>query len=174
MSSKLRTRTLIGTGSIAAVAAAGIVLAAVVVPSGANFNDAKSAHVSISSATLKVDTRVINLSFANLKPGEVQHQDFTVTNNGSIDAVATLGSNFTNSTPGTNLDYSKLSIGVSGISGLIPVTQLSHSADQFTLGTVKAGETKTYTVDVSLDQSAGNEWQGQSFGGDVPVTLTQQ
>ena len=174
MSSKNR-KPLIAT--LIAGGAAALVVVGLAVPSGATFSDTDTARVDIKTASLSLGVGdegangTINLTYGNLKPGEVQHDRFRVTNEGTIDAIVTVGSNFTNSTPAAAVDYNQLKVGFSGITSLTPVTQLPAS---WNLGSLKAGETKWFTFDVALDQAAGNEWQGQTFAGNVPVTLTQQ
>ena len=179
--------------SVVGIGAAAILGLGVVAGSGAIFNDTDTARVDINTATVQLGVNdadnvgIIDLDFNNLKPGATDTQTFSVKNEGSIDAVATLGSNFTNSTPPANVDYTQLSVGVrseggtvTGIGGgsgaavgstLSPVTSLPASWD---LGTLKPGQTKTFYVDVKLDINAGNAWQGQHFGGNIPVTLTQK
>ena len=168
-------------GSIAGVGAAALVVIGLAVPSGATFTATKPAHVSIATASLSLgvsdddNSGTIDLGFTNLKPGETQSLKFNVTNTGTIDATGKVGSNFTEATPPANVDYNLLKVGVRNdgtkAKTVTPVTQLPASWD---LGVIKAGQTRTYYVDVQLDQSAGNEWQGQTFAGNIPVTLTQQ
>lgn len=176
------TRTKRTIAASAGAAILGVAVIGAVVPSGATFTDTKPARIDIHTASLSLgvsdddNSGTIDLPFNNLKPGETQSLKFNVTNTGSIDATGSVGSNFSNSTPPANVDYSQLSVGIHADNirtqpVLTPVTQLPSSWD---LGTIKAGETKTYFVDVKLDQNANNSWQNKSFGGEVPVTLTQQ
>jgi len=167
--------------SVIGIGAAAILGLGVVAGSGAVFNDTDTARVDINTATVVLGVNdadnagVIDLDFNNLKPGQLIAQSFSVTNAGSIAATANLGSGFTNSTPGENLDYTQLRVGVGTVSGqtpLVPVTNLPASG--WDLGVLQPGETKTFVVDVKLGGPAGNEWQGKTFGGNLPVTLTQQ
>lgn len=166
--------------AVIAVVAAGA--AAIVIPAtGANFSASQVGSVNAKTATLTVgltddagSSNTFKLNFNNLKPGEVQHQNFYVTNTGSIPAVAKLGQPITPtafSGGGAGLDISKFSAGISGITSLTPVTALPSS---FGLGVIQPGETKKFTLDVSLDSSAGNEWQGVTIGANATVTLDQQ
>lgn len=183
----IKLGTVFAVGAVGAVALGGSIV------SGALFNDTDTARVDINAATVVLSVNdndnqgVIDLDFNNLKPGQTLSEKITVTNDGSIVGVGTLGSNFTNATPPANVDYSKLSVGVRPDAGVVsplsstqaaavgstltPVTQLPANWD---LGAIKPGQTKTFWVDVKLDSSAGNEYQGLHFGGNIPVTLTQQ
>jgi hypothetical protein len=148
--------------------------------SGAIFNDVDTARVDINTATVVLgvsdadNSGTIDLDFNNLKPGQLLTQSFNVRNDGTIPATAYLGSNFTNSTPAENLDYSKLRVGVGTTSGQIALTSVTNLPAGWDLGVLAPGETKTFVVDVKLGGDAGNEWQGKVFGGNLPVTLTQQ
>ena len=164
-----------------AVVGAVIIGAAVAIPtvSGANFSASQAGHVDIKSSTLTValtddagSSNTFKLNFNNLKPGEVQHQAFYVTNTGSIPAVAKLGQPITPTafTGGSNPDLGKLTVGISGITSLQPAT----SVNSFGLGVVQPGETKKFVLDVGLDKSAGNEWHGVTIGANATVTLDQQ
>jgi len=187
---KKRNRNMFTVVGIGAAAILGL---GVVAGSGAVFNDTDTARVDINTATVVLgvsdanNSGTIDLDFNNLKPGQTITEEFSVRNDGSIDAVGNLGSGFTNSTPGENLDYSKLSVGVRAAKGgavvtpiggtapsstLTPVTQLPSAG--WDLGTLKPGQTATFYVDVKLDISADNSWQGKTFGGNLPVTLTQK
>lgn len=168
-------------GSIAAVGLTSLVVIGLSVPATATFTATKDAHISIATASLSLgvsdddNSGSIDLGFSNLKPGETQSLKFNVTNTGTIDATGKVGSNFSNATPAANVDYTKLKVGVRDDATkravLTDVTKLPASWD---LGVIKAGQTRSFYVDVQLDESAGNDWQGQTFGGNVPVTLTQQ
>ena len=173
----------------AAPAIAGVAIAAVFalgisgVASNSAFNDTDQAKVNISTATVVLgvsdqdNSGTIDLSFPNMKPGELKTQSFTVRNDGTIPAVANLGSNFFDSVSPANsaVTYENLRIGVSQSSGSVALTTVTNlPVGGWDLGVLQPGESKTFWVDVKLGGGAGNEWQGQSFGGKLPVTLTQQ
>lgn len=177
MSSRFNTKK-IRTVVVAAALIAGV--GAVAIPAtGANFSASQSGHVNIATAKLTVSltddagsSNTFNLNFSNLKPGEVQHQAFYVTNTGSIPAVAKLGQPISVATMHIgSANPALLSAGISGITSLTPVTSLPAS---FGLGVIQPGETKKFVLDVSLDQSAGNEWQGATIAASATVTLDQQ
>jgi len=174
---KKRNRNML---SVIGIGAAAILGLGVVAGSGAIFNDTDTARVDINTATVVLgvsdadNSGTIDLDFNNLKPGQLLSQSFNVTNAGTIPATAYLGSAFTNSTPGENLDYSKLRVGVGTSSGNIALTSVTNLPAGWDLGVLAPGETKTFVVDVKLGGDAGNEWQGKVFGGNLPVTLTQQ
>lgn len=169
--------TALGGSLAVGAVVAGIMLTPAV---GADFSASDSGRVDISTATLSIDlgdnkgSEDFDLDFTNLKPSEVQHQTFYVTNTGTIPAdvkisgyagdVNSVGAGF------QAADYNELKIGVSGYSGLNPSTSFST----LELGSLAPGETRAYSFDVALDQSAGNEWQGASVGGTVTVVLDQQ
>ena len=173
----------IGGGLVAAA----LVAALVVAPSGADFTASDTGRVDVKTATLSVQLSddknsvgTFDLDFNNLKPGEVQGQKFYVTNIGSIAAEVKIGqpiSGVTFNAPNSGVngnpavDPADLLVGVSGITGLTPSTQVPA---QIGLGILQPGETKGYTLNFSLDQSAGNEWQDATVGSTYTVTLEQQ
>lgn len=157
---------------------AGAALVAVPVTTS-SFSATDTGNVKIKSAELNLDladdhgsTGTFNLDFSNLKPGEVQHQSFYVHNTGTIPAVAKFGQpvSGTDFKGGTNPGLDKLLVGVSGITSLKPATSFSDIG----LGSIQPGETKKVTLDIGLDKSAGNEWQGVTMAGTATVTLDQQ
>lgn len=142
--------------------------------------DAKTATLSVQLGDDKGSVGTFDLDFNNLKPGESQGQKFYVTNTGSIPAEVSIGqpiSGVTFNAPNSGVngnpavDPADLLAGVSGITGLIPSTQLPA---QIGLGILQPGETKGYTLNFSLDQSAGNEWQNATVGATYTVTLEQR
>ena len=150
---------------------------------GAAFNDQKTARVDINTASLVLgvsdedNSGTIALDFNNMKPGQLVSKSFTVANNGTIAATANLGSAFTNATSPTNpaVTYENLRIGVGTATGQTPLVAVTKlPANGWDLGVLQPGESKTFVVDVKLGGDAGNEWKGQTFGGNLPVTLTQQ
>jgi hypothetical protein len=168
-------------GGFAVLLAAGLMLPSLV--SGANFSASDTGKVTVSTATLDINLSDANgaqgtfqLDFRNLKPGQVQTQTFTVKNTGSIAGNVSLGnpiSGISASLAGLNgSDLAELKIGVAGYQALTPVTQLTSAS--IDLGSLAAGQSRTYTMQVSLDQAAGNEWQGKSVGATATVTLNQQ
>ncbi len=168
-------------GSAAAV---GVAAALLFVPvSGADFSASDTGRVDIATATLSVgltdaqaSVGTFDLDFSNLKPGETQTRTFTVTNTGSIAADVSLGNpikDVTGSLTGlSNVDLAELKIGVANYQALTSVTQLTSGA--IDLGSLSAGQSRTYTLQVSLDSSAGNEWQDKSVGATATVTLNQR
>ena len=142
--------------------------------------DAKTATLSVQLGDDKGSVGTFDLDFNNLKPGESQGQTFYVTNTGSIPAEASIGqpiSGITFSTPNSGVngntaaDPADLLVGVAGITGLTPATQVSN---EIGLGILQPGETRGYTLNFGLDQSAGNEWQNATIGVTATVTLEQQ
>jgi len=162
-----------------AIALVGGVAAVAIPATGADFSASQVGHVNVATAKLTVSltddigsTNTFNLNFSNLKPGEVQHQAFYVTNTGSIPAVAKLGNPIhVSSLSIGSANPAQLSAGISGITSLTPVTSLPAS---FGLGVIQPGETKKFVLDVALAQAAGNEWQNASVVASATVTLDQQ
>jgi len=181
--SSTTTRQKFGRGAaIGGLGIAALIVVNSVIPSLATFNDVDTARVDINTATVVLgvsdvdNSATIDLDFNNLAPGQVISQSFNVRNDGSIPATVYLGSNFSNSTTANPaLNYNELRVGVrpSNVSavGLVSVLNLPAGWD---LGVLQPGETKTFVFDVKLGGTAGNEWQGQTFGGNLPITLTQQ
>jgi len=165
---------------------AALVAAAVVVFGGATlsnsyFSDGDTARVDINTATLSLgvsdadNSGTIDLDFNNLAPQQLISQSFTVRNDGTIPGYVKIGSNFSNSTPANPaLNYNELRVAVGTVAGQTPLTPVTQLPASWDLGVLQPGESKTFVFDVKLGGSAGNEWQGQSFGGNIPVTLTQQ
>jgi len=165
---------IVALGSTAAVGL-GIAITAA---SGAYFSASEQMPVSGSTGTLSVmvngaASNAIGIAFPNLVPGQTQQQVFTVTNTGSVAANVTIGEPITVSSLHGNVqaaNYGLLSVGVEGHGGLHSILA---TPDTISLGELGAGDTGTYTVDVALDSSAGNDWQGASASGTVTVTLDQ-
>jgi len=179
-STKKNVRNIAG---ISAVGLAAVLLLSPAV-STANFSasdigtiDVKAATLSVGLTDDKATVGSFDLDFTNLKPGEVQHQTFYVTNTGSIPATVKVGVDPKPSpsagavVTSARLDVNKLAMGVSGITALTPYRSLPASVN---LGSIASGETKAYVLDVSLDSSAGNEWQGVGLSTTATVTLDQQ
>lgn len=166
-------------GGVAVMAIAAIALPNIV--SGADFSASDTGRVDISTATLTVgltdgkgSSGTFDLDYVGLAPGETQTQTIVVTNTGSIDADVSLGNplgGFTVPTDLTPADFAELSVSVPGYQSAVPVTALPAQID---LGSLNAGETKSYQLKVSLASSAGNEWQGKTLGANATVTLNQQ
>lgn len=183
MSSNVTTRKSFRVG--AGLLGAGVVAALLLTPvTGADFSASDTGRVDVSTATLSIgltddkgSTGTFDLDFTNLKPGEVKTQTFHVTNTGSIDATAKIGAPITGAsfTGGvgtlTQADLNEFKVGVVGYQNLVAAPSLANGS--INLGTIAAGQTKAYTVQVGLDQTAGNEWQGRSVGATATVTLTQ-
>jgi len=179
MSSRFSTgskiASVLGVGFVALVAISSVTA------SGALFSDTESARVDINTSTVVLSVSdnntvgAIDLDFNNLAPGQVIGETFYIKNDGSIPAVASIGTGFTNSTPANPaLNYNELRVGVGTTSGQIALTSVTNLPASFNLGVIQPGETKAFVFDVKLGGTAGNEWQGQTFGGNIPVTLTQQ
>jgi len=136
--------------------------------------DVSTATLSLNLSDAKGSVGTFDLDFTNLKPGQTLTQNVTVKNTGSIAANVKVGAPITGTSfSGGNLvatDYSELKIGVADYQSPVAVTSMPTSLN---LGSLSAGETKTYKVQVSLDQTAGNEWQGVTLGANATVTLTQ-
>ena len=163
------------------IAAIGVAAALLLVPvSGADFSASDTGDVDVSTATLTLDlsggsqaSGGFDLDFTNLKPGETQTQTFTVKNTGSIAADVSLGGPLSGVSASLgNANPSQLKIGVAGYKALTPAPQLASGA--IDLGSLAAGQERTYTLQVSLDQAAGNEWQGKTIGATATVTLNQR
>ncbi len=164
----------IAGGSAVAIAAALLLVPA----TGADFSASGQGRVDVNTATLSValsdiDTPVgIDLDFMNLKPGETQSQTFKVTNTGSIAADVSIGarSNTTSSVSGSDLN--ELKLGIANYQA--PISVASALIDSIDLGSLNPGTSREYTMDLSLEPSAGNEWQGQTVGGNFQIVLNQQ
>lgn len=160
----------------------GIAAAALLVsPSGADFSASDTGRVDVSTATLslslsdaKGSVGTFDLDFTNLKPGQTLTQNITVKNTGSIAANVKIGAPITGTSFSggslTATDYSELKVAIPGYQAQVAATAMPSTLN---LGTLSAGETKTYPVQISLDQTAGNEWQGVTLGADATVTLAQ-
>lgn len=174
-------------GSIAAVGAAALIAIGFTVPSGADFNASKPAHIGISVTTMGIlvsdedNSATIDLPFNNMKPGDVISRTFTVTNNNSFAATGKFGPGVSALTvTGGNpalMNQGDLRVGlweasVGQVDGLVPVN--AQPVGGWDLGVFTPGQSKTFTVTVKLGHGAGNEWQGVTISGDVPVTLSQQ
>ena len=181
--------TVIG-GAVALVAGAALI--GPVNTSGADFTASDTGNVAINTANLTIElsdadnTGTFTLNYSDLAPGGSRVDTFTVKNTGSIAADVKFGAPIsntkTNAGADTDLSLLKMSIGdgpTGSISALpntayqseIPVSSLPSSID---LGALKPGQSRTYSVKVSLDKAAGNEWQNKSLSADVTVTLKQR
>lgn len=162
--------------SVAAIATMGII-GVTSAGTGADFSASDTGSVSAQSGTLTVElsdsdnTGTFELSYPNLVPGETKVDQFTVKNTGSVAADVKIGQPFS----GLQLNLgqanaNKLMVAIDGYRTQTPVTSLGNSID---LGSLGAGQSRTYTVRVGLDSSAGNEWQGKTIAANVTVTLQQ-
>lgn len=173
-----RVRTL-GALGIAGVAAA-LLLQPV---SGADFTASDNGRVDVSTAQLTLSLSDDNgssdsfdLDFTNLKPGETLTQSFYATNTGSIAGdVSFAPANPLNSTlTGGQLtagDYAELTV---AIPGHLKPTRVDQLPASISLGSLVAGESKGFPLEISLASSAGNEWQNVTLGADATVTLKQR
>ena len=176
MSSK-RNRIRTSIVAVAGAVAIGLLLIGTG-STGADFTASDTGNVSVQSGTLTVElsdannTGTFDLSYPNLAPGDVKVDKFTVKNTGSIPADVKFGMpvNVTGYNVG-NADVSKLSFSVDNYQ---PTTSVTAMPSSISLGSLNPGQSRTYTVRVGLDQSAGNEWQGRSVSASVTVTLNQQ
>lgn len=178
MSSNKRTVRNTLMGGTAAIAAALLFVGAG--STGADFSASDTGNVSINSGTLTVElsdsqnTGTFELSYPNLAPGEMKADKFTVKNTGSLPA---------------NVKISGVNVGANNLSGLTPAqlgmlkasidgyktaTPVTAMTGEIPLGSLAAGQSRTYTVRVGLDQAAGNEWQNRNVAAGVTVTLNQQ
>lgn len=144
---------------------------------GADFSASDTGNVSIQSGTLTVELSdsdnvgTFQLSYPNLAPGDEKADKFTVKNTGSIPADVEIGAPFSNVSANLGAaNPAKLMVGVDGYQATASAPSL---AGNISLGSLNPGQSRTYTVRVGLDQSAGNEWQGKSLSTDVTVTLKQ-
>ncbi len=173
-------KTLARTGAGVATLA----VAAVLLPSmmtGADFSASDTGRADVSTATLTIDLSdgngsqgTFDLDFLNLKPGETKSQTIVVKNSGTIAADASLGNPISGVTLPQGLstsDLAKLTVAIPGYQNAVPITSLPSAID---LGTLAAGQSRAYPVQISLDSSAGNEWQGKTLGGTATVTLDQR
>ena len=101
--------------------------------------------------------------------------NFTVANVGTVKAKVTIGQPITNANlvipPGQTPDLGQLKVAVHGYLPSTPITGLPQQID---LGELDGGKQATYTVFVSLDAAAGNEWQNVTASGEPTVTLIQK
>ena len=164
---------------IAAAGAAlvGIVGVAGISGTGANFSASDTGNVSVQSGTLTVELSdsnnvgTFNLSYPNLAPGETKVDKFTVKNTGSIAADVKIGAPFSGVQVNLgNANPAKLMVGIDNYQSVVAAPSL---AGDINLGSLNPGQSRTYTVRVGLDASAGNEWQGRSLSTNVTVTLQQ-
>lgn len=162
---------------VAFIAAAVLIFSPV---SGAKFSDSKQGRVDASTATLSLGVSdgnnqgTFHLKFLGMAPGDQKEQTFRVTNSGSIPGVASIGEPFTNSTWSggqLNGNYEKMKV---SIPGHLEPTSVGSLPARVELGVLAPGETKEYRVRMSLDQAAGNEWQGVQMGTTLTVLLEQQ
>lgn len=143
---------------------------------GADFTDSDTGTYSVSTGTLDLElsdtdnSDTFELKFENLVPGESKIDRFTVTNAGSVPMDVKLGSPYSNQMANLPADTSALKVSIDGYQTAIPFSQF----DTVQLGSLNPGKSRTYKLNVSLDQSAGNEWQGKSASGTVTVTGSQQ
>lgn len=146
---------------------------------GADFTASDTGNVSVQTGNLSIElsdddaTGTFQLAYPNLAPGDTKVDQFTVKNTGSIAADVkiggvSLGAQNLNGLTGAQLNLLKASI--DGYQATAPVSSLSSTIQ---LGTLNPGQSRTYTVRVSLDQSAGNEWQNRNIAAGVTVTLSQ-
>ncbi|MDN5274140.1 MAG: hypothetical protein JWP06_41 [Candidatus Saccharibacteria bacterium] len=179
--SRISRKKLIGI-VVAGLAALGIATALVLPSTGADFTASDIGTVNVSTATLSLSlsddsgsSGTFDLNFTNLAPGAQQVRNFYVKNTGSIAANVKIGNPVSGvvftAPAGQTPDPAQLKFGVDGYLALTPATSIGTSIP---LGSIGAGETKGYTLRVSLDQAAGNNWQGVSVGATATVTLNQQ
>lgn len=170
-----RTRNIV-IGLVAAAGAAFIAIPA----AGADFTASDNGATHEKTATLTIGlgdpahgmTGSFDLVYANMAPGDVQGQQFTVWNTGSIPAAVSLtnrNQGGTNTAGLTGADWEELTAGVYGYSSMVK-SNVGLNAD---LGTLQPGESRTYRLDMGLARSAGNEWQGVTVNSNVVVTLKQ-
>lgn len=163
--------------TVAAAALLGVVGAAGMSSTTANFTASDTGSVKVDTATLTVElsdtanTGTFKLDYPNLAPGETKVDQFTVKNTGSVAADVKIGAPF----PGLQANIgqanpNKLTVAIDGYQAVAPVTSVGNS---ITLGSLAPGQSRTYTVRVGLDGSAGNEWQGKTLSTNVTVTLQQ-
>ena len=162
---------------IGGAAAVAIGLALLAPTTGADFSASDTGKVTAAAGTLTIElsdaqnTGTFDLNYPNLAPGETKVDQFTVKNTGSIAADVKIGAPF--SGVAVNLGQAnpaKLMVAIDGYHANSPVTALGNSIN---LGSLAPGQSRTYTVRVGLDASAGNEWQGKSVSTNVTVTLAQ-
>lgn len=149
--------------------------------SGADFSASDTGDVSVSTATLSVGLSdgvgsqgTFDLDFVNLKPGETKSQTIVVQNTGSIAADVSLGNPISNIVLPqglTTADLAKLTVAIPGYQNPVAITSLPASIN---LGSLVAGQSRSYTVQIGLASNAGNEWQGKTLGATATVTLNQR
>lgn len=162
---------------VGGMGAGAIALALLVPTTGADFSASDTGSVEATTGTLTVELNdadnvgTFQLSYPNLAPGQVKVDKFTVKNTGSIPADVVIGQPFSNVAVNLGVaNPSKLLVSVDGYQVQVPATSLTGN---LSLGSLNPGQSRTYTVRVGLDQSAGNEWQGKSLSTDVTVSLKQ-
>lgn len=163
--------------TVAILAAAGLGL--VFMPtSGADFTASDTGSITAQTGNLSLNlsdgsnTGTFALNFANLKPGDSKTASFTVKNTGSIAAKVSLDQPITNAVvPNIGAaELAKMRVGVDNYAAPAPVTSLTSG---FNLGALNAGQSRTYTVRVELDSSAGNVWQDRTVSATGTVWLKQ-
>lgn len=160
---------------VAGVVAVGLALAAPT--TGADFSASDTGNVSAQAGTLTIElsdaqnTGTFNLAYPNLAPGETKVDQFTVKNTGSIPADVKIGAPFSGVVANLGTaNPSKLLVSIDGYQAAVSATSLTGN---IALGSLAPNQSRTYTVRVGLDSSAGNEWQGKSVATNVTVTLNQ-
>lgn len=154
---------------------------AITAASGAYFSASETMPVAGNTAHLGImvngaATDKVGIKFPDLAPGQTEQASFTVTNTGNVAADVTIGTPIhiadVKGDPALlNIgDISLLSVGVENYQ---PMTSITSSPSTISLGQLAAGATGTYTVDVKLDSTAGNDWQSASASGTVTVALEQ-
>ena len=167
--------------SLVAVAAIGAGALLLVPNTGANFSANDNGTVHADTATLTIELSDANhphtfaMNFANVSPGNSVYQQFTVKNTGSIGAShVKLGNTVSGVTfipqTGQNPDLAKLQV---SIDGYLPMTAANAVTTPVDLGSLAAGQSRTYTVRVGLASSATNDWQGVILNATTSVTLEQ-
>lgn len=140
-----------------------LVATALAVGSGADF---VSSSVNTSNAyttgTLtqsnsKAGAAIFNLS--NLKPGDTLDGTVTISNTGSLASTFTLNETATNGF--TNKANLQLTITQQGVTAPIWSGTFGDLAS-LNLGTFAPGESRTFTFNTGLAQSAGNDEQGKT------------
>lgn len=161
----------------AAVAFVGVVGVTGISGTTANFTASDTGNVKVDTATLTVElsdtanTGSFELKYPSLAPGDAKVDHFTVKNTGSVAADVKIGAPFTGLQANIGqANPNKLTVAIDGYQTLAPVTSVGQ---QINLGSLAPGQSRTYTVRVGLDSSAGNEWQGKSLSTNVTVTLQQ-
>lgn len=165
------------------VAAAGLVAGGALLVSGlglsgADWTASDSGEVTLETGNLTValsdstNEAGFDLNYANLAPGQTKSDSFKVTNTGSVPASTSFKFNLGQFNVGslTAAEAAKLTVKV-GDNAPVPVTQAINT--EFDLGDLNPGSARNVPVQLTLDQSAGNAWQGVTGSGDGVVTLKQ-